>query len=54
MDRGELHIGGVAVFYTTILRVVTLQNTPHSEKFREAKKCLRNLIEQSPQAMGSS
>jgi len=33
MHRGELHIGGLVVF-TTILRVVTTQNTHGSGKFR--------------------
>ena len=33
MRRGELHIGGLVVF-TTILRVVTTQNTHGSGKFR--------------------
>jgi hypothetical protein len=34
MRRGELHIGGSVVF-TTILRVVTTQNTRIRTKFRK-------------------
>ena len=52
MRRGELHIGGAVVF-TTILRVVTTQNTRTHTKFRQhaqftKKKCVTTNVLRVP------
>src|SRR5271166_3852317 len=43
-DRGELHVGGVAVL-TRPFSGCTGLNTVNSEKFRILKKCLRNWLD---------